>query len=51
MVPLAVKLIAVGMAIVISDEALHPFASVAKTVYVPDAVAEYGDVALAVFTL
>ena len=48
---MAVKLIAVGMAIVISDEEVHPFASVARMEYKPDVDAEYGDVAETPFTL
>ena len=39
-VPLAIKLTAVGIAIVTCCDEVHPFASVANIVYVPDAVAE-----------
>ena len=39
-VPLANKLIAVGIAIVICFVAVQPFASVATMVYIPDADAE-----------
>ena len=51
LVPVAVRLIAVGTVITTDFETVHPFESVASIVYVPVAVVVYGDVATTLFTL